>query len=226
METITKRDQGKIRTTNFPQTNESSIGENERQLLDFQMEIKRSDPNRTDLPYLVGERMEYIDSNHLYSILDYPTMTAYLLDSMQLFGIRRSTCYNYIKAYKTYRKNEALFIQAGLGIADNRKALAEAGLYTKLLLLDKANSIKCSDSVSREKVFEYFLNLSYQEFFYYIYPQKKWEVIWKKKLEAWNKQIRTEFKRTGQIRIISFFPDTGERERILDVILKVSKEVN
>ncbi|MDA3823275.1 MAG: hypothetical protein PF450_11800, partial [Bacteroidales bacterium] len=183
-------------------------------------------PNSTVLPYVVGEGMEYINANRLYFILGYSSMATYKLDSMELFRIRRSTFYNYIKAFKTYRKHEIHFILANLGLADNRKALAEKGLYTKLLLLDKAFSLKCSDSVSREKVFEYLLNLSFPEFLYYIYPQKKQEVIWKNKLEVWNRQIRSEFKRTGKVMTINYVPAPGVRERIRDVILKVSKEVN
>lgn len=220
MKTITKEQVDKSKRDQYP------IDANHQKLLDTQDEIRRIDPLRSDLSLYVAERLDFIKGNNLFEVLGYKSMTEYLLDSQKLFGIRRSSCYNYLKAYKVIKKYEPFFIQAGLGLGDNRADLIAKGLYTKSLLLEKAMFVKCSDEVSAQDVFDHFLSLSYQEFLYYLYPKKAKEAEWKSKLEGWNKQIRQEFNRTGLVRLINYVPDESIRERIRDIVLNVSKEVN
>ena len=199
------------------------LGQNGEELHFYQNEIKRLDPNRSDLWFIAGERLNYISYHELYKVLGYKKMREYLEDSQDLLNVRKSSCYNYMKAVTTFKKRITYFINANLAL-DNYEVLMNAGLYTKLILLEKAFKLKCSRTVSRQNVFDKFLSSSYMEFLYYIYPEKEKEAIFKNKCKPWERKIKAGLKRTGLVKLIPYYPGEINRAIILDTVLNVSKE--
>ncbi|MBT3182293.1 MAG: hypothetical protein HN337_07300 [Deltaproteobacteria bacterium] len=172
-------------------------------LAQIENEIRKADPDQTDIPYFVGRRLSAITNNQdLLSAAGVTTAMEYMEQTMERIGLLKSTAYNYRSYYRMYQKHKSA-IKAYCGEEDIRQ-----GYLAKVLLLDKAIAKRCTgtDGDTMEEVIQHLVNDSYREFKYYATPELEREDTWKRKLKVWMKKIRASAKLGLQIHLIVYTP--------------------
>jgi hypothetical protein len=210
-------------TTSGSSGNPYSGLEPEEELNQREEQIRKADPDQSDLPYYIGERLEAITRfKPLLEATGCETEKDYMQQSMERLGFLKSTAYNYRKYYRTYRKYKKYIDMYGDDFHINK------GYLAKMLLLDRAVTKKSKNQDSPDptnEVIEHFINDSYREFRYYVYPELQREDIWKKKYQVWKKKIVGLRKHYSEIYFIYYKPSEQIDElSLLNLLISIGKE--
>ena len=167
------------------------------------------------LAFIVGNRV-LLEAAGCVSELDYIRKT------MSRLGMSSDMGRKYLKAFQTYRNNEALFIHYNYDLGFNAKALEEKMLFSKILLLDKAFDVKSNPLnplATQDEVFRHFLNDSLRDFRFYIDPESKDSEDIRKKMKDYRNTIKEQYQMYPQVHLITIPADLNiDRRKLIKLI--------
>jgi len=189
-------------------------------LENYEEEIRKKDPDKSDAPYYIGERLHEITiQSELLKAASCSNGTAYMSQAMTRLQLPKSTAYAYRKYYRLYTKySDYIRDQIGFYVDNDGEEIDfELG---KVLMLGRILEDKKRSTEGDKDLWQHFLKDSYRDFKYYLNPSIKKEDEWKVKVKRWLKLYAEYRKNDYFVFYIYYNPETVDKEQLSNLVIE------